>query len=264
MGIMQTPAVSFVVETMVVKDGRKLGMIHPDADGYYQMPMGVLGVPTRNRTYYDVNDFVAQLTGADCFVRKMLEGGQLFGEYGHPDTAPLNNEQTIARLLHIEEKFHSHHFKKIWSGEKLAEGGTVIYGLVKPSGPYGQYLQQSLDAPTINTAFSLRGITQSVPKNGLVWRNLKRLVTFDFVGAGGYEQASKRWSPCTETIITFPEGDIVTDVALERLSDHELNDIFGTKKITLMQKTMTLIPNSRMAIDETGEAVSVFHELMKG
>ena len=264
MAAIQNVSVSFVAEVMIVQGGRKLGLIVPDADGYYQMPLGVLGVPTRNRTYYDVTDFVEQVSGKESFVRKMIEGGQLFGEYGHPDTSLLNNDQTIARLLHIEEKLQSHHFKKIWSGEKLAEGGTLIYGLVKPTGPYGQYLRDSLNEPLINTAFSLRGITSSIQKNGLIWRNLKRLVTFDFVGAGGYEQASKRFSPCVERVISFPDGEVLTDVALERLSNHELNDIFGTKKITLLQKTMTYLPNRRSAITEDGELVSVLHELMKG
>lgn len=257
--------ISFVVDVLVVRNGRKLGAIRPDADGYYTIPLAVLGTPTDNRTYYEVEDFVAQLTSPESFINRCLTDGKLTGEYGHPMIMLLPEDKQLPRLMLIDEKEVSHHIKKIWTGDKLETGGRIIYGLIKPSGPYAEELRNNLDDSCINTSFSLRSIAHSRMEGNLTRRRIKHLVTFDFVNAGGYNEASKRYSPSVESLVDMPlnvSNPRHTEVALEHFSDTEINEIFGAKVITIGTKRTTFVDKKTALRDESGTMRSVFTTLL--
>lgn len=256
--------ISFVVDTLVVKDGKKLGTIRPDSDGYYTVPLAVLGIPTDNHTYYDVSEFTQQLTSPTSILNRKLTDGKLYGEWGHPKINLLDEKQVIPRLLDIDEDKMCHHFKKIWTGEKLASGGIVIYGAIKPTGPRGEHLKANLDDPCMNTSFSLRSIASSRQEGNIMRRKVKQLVTFDYVTAGGYNQASKRFSPSNESIdISLTDKNFkITEAALECFNNTELNEIFGAKQVMIGRKTMTYIGNTGTLKDESGNSTSVFKQLI--
>lgn len=258
--------ISFTVEVLAVKNGRKLGRIRPDEDGYYSMPLAVLGTVTDNRTYYEVEDFVSHLTSPNSLFVKCLIDGKLHGEYGHPPIMTLPEEMRLPRLMTVKEPNISHHIKKVWTGEKLETGGRIIYGLIKPTGPYGESLKESLDDPCLNTSFSLRSIAQSREENGITRRRIKYLVTFDYVCAGGYSEASKRYSPSVESLnINIPltsKNLIKSTCALEHLSNTELNEIFGAKVVTIGANTTTYIDKQAVLQDNTGRLRSVFTSLL--
>jgi len=257
--------ISFVVEVLTIRNGRKLGRIRPDQDGYYTVPLAVLGTPTDNRTYYEVNDFVNQLTSPDSYINKCLVDAKLFGEYGHPMIKLLPENLQLPRLMLVDEKNHSHHIKKIWTGEKLESGGRIIYGLIKPTGPFGSYLRDSLEDPCLNTSFSLRSIAHSTETRDLIRRKIKYLVTFDFVGAGGYSEATKRYAPAVEVLVDLPITHHIlqtSHAAMEHLSNTELNEIFGAKIVTIGSKQTSFVPEKQALCDERGTLQSVFTRLM--
>lgn len=257
--------ISFVVDVLAVRNGRKLGAIRPDEDGYYTVPLAVLGTPTDNRTYYEVEDFVSQLTSKESFINKCLSDGKLFGEYGHPMIRSLAEDQQLPRLMVIDEKNVSHQIGKIWTGEILDNGGRILYGHIKPTGPYGEDLQSSLDDPCINTSFSLRSIAHSRDVNGLIRRRIKHLVTFDFVNAGGYAEASKRYSPGVESLLEIDlmgGRPCVTESAMEHLSETEINEIFGAKIVTIGQRRVTFRTDKDAFQDATGRLRSVYMDLV--
>ena len=258
--------ISFVVETLFVRDRRKLGIARPDGDGYYDMPLAVLGTETRNGTYYEVSDFVDQITGAESYVNKLVTDGNLYGEYGHPAVALLNHDQQISRLLTIDEKSVSHHIRQIATGETLESGGKIIIGKVKPFGPYGGSLQENLDNPNMNTAFSLRSIAISRDDGRLIRRNIKKLVTFDAVAVGGYAEASKRYSPSTESlsISMTPSSNVIkiSEAAMECFTNTEINEIFGSREVMIGKQRLTYLDRTKTFIDNSGRHTSVYQALV--
>lgn len=242
--------IQFRVETLVVHNGHKLGRLRPDENGYYaHVPMAVLGIQTRNNTYYDVPAFVAQINNPSSMFSQRLAGGQLYGEWGHPNIIGLGDMEAMARLSDIREENYSHFFRGVNTGQKLEGGGLILEATIKPHGPFKQSLLDNLDDPCMNTAFSLRAITRAEQRGGVSFRTMRKLVTFDAVGAGGYFQASKAFSPATENFDMFDVSLIDVDtatlsqVALENFTDTELNDIFKSNHIQRHSQVVTVVKN---------------------
>lgn len=248
--------ISFVIETMRVRDGHTLKTLDRDNEGYYlNIPMAVLGIVTQNNTYYQVDRFVQELQSQESLFNKTLAEGKLYGEYGHPgELASLGKEAGLKRLLTVEPKNLSHHIKRVSTGRKLETGGVVVEADVKPTGPHGSHLKESLDTPSMNTSFSLRSAAKSQTKNGVIHRSVLRMVTFDYVCAGGYNEASKRYAsvksgnPANEEYIdvvpTPGKGVLMDYVAFEHVNDTEINDILGAKEIVKERRVATYYPTT--------------------
>ena len=264
--LQNTDRISVVVETSIIRAGRKLGVVRPDTNGYYTIPIAVLGTPTDNKTYYDVEEFVGQLQDPTSFINMVLTDGKLYGEYGHPPIQLMDEKLVLQRLCMIDEKSVSHHISKIWTGETLASGGKILYALIKPHGPYAEPLRNNLDDPCTNTSFSLRSVTKSRNENGLTKRKMQRLITFDYVTAGGYNEASKRFSPGVETfcdVSLLDNSFKVTEAAMECFSSSEINDILGATEITVMGTKTTFYDKKSALKDESGNLHSVFTSLLR-
>lgn len=256
--------ISFSVDVLAIKNGRKLGRIRPDENGYYEMPLAVLGTVTDNRTYYEVEDFVAQLTSPTSFINRCIANATLYGEYGHPLIAVLPEDQRLPRLMIIDEKSVSHHINQIRTGEKLENGGRILYGKIKPFGPFSEKLQNSLDDPCLNTSFSLRSIAHSRQEGAITRRRIKHLVTFDYVNAGGYSEASKRYAPAVESIDLVLNSSTVPIVtsAMEQLTNTELNEIFGAKVIMIGTTRTIFVDKENGLRGSDGKMRSIYTSLL--
>ncbi len=267
--LQQVKNVQFRVETMVVHDGRKLGRLRPGVEGYYDaVPVAVLGVPTRNNTYYDVDAFINQVTDKNSGLNRRLSSGQLYGEWGHPDIIGMPNDICLARLADIRESQFSHHIRSLSTGETLENGGKLVLASVKPTGPYGQSLKDNFDDPCMNTAFSLRAITRTEDRGGLSYRTMRHLITFDAVGCGGYAEASKAYSAGMESFNQFditvtPVGTaIFSQVSLEYFNDTELNELFGATTITRHRQVISHVKpvEGRFNKITSRQVKSLFHD----
>ena len=280
---MFTPAmpqnVQFCMETMFAPKGYRVGVIRPDEAGFYcGLPMMVLGAVTENDSYYDVDSMVDHLTNPQYAFRRKLYNQQLYGEWGHPDFLLYQEKDRLPRLMSINEKYHSHLFRKIETGKRLESGGILVIADLKPTGPYGSYLKESLDDPYANTGFSLRSWINNTMKNGVKYRTVNALVTVDAVGAGGYPDASKRNGIGIEsfngmsdfnnlTIDVMRDGNLLCDeIALESLSGTELNEIFGVSTITRLTQKRTLIKTDhRLAAQfPTSYGRTVYNDHLRG
>ena len=185
---MATSRPCFVIETMEVVDGQKLKSAHPDKDGYYTVPLAVIGRTTLNHTYYIPEQFIESMTGVNSPFAMQVRNGTMYGEWGHPYTKDLN------RISIVMEKEISHHIRKVYTRD-LGDGTTLILGEIKPFGPYGKHLEESLANPWMNTAFSLRSLCTEVfnRMENRVDRTIKYFVTFDAVGSSGYKESTKRF-----------------------------------------------------------------------
>ena len=245
--------IQFRVETMFPNN--RVGRVKPDERGVYcGMPLMVLGEITQQKTFYDPQSVVHQITDKSTRLNKVVSQGKLYGEYGHPQFyETMTDNDKIQRLMTVDESKQSHLFTSIYTDKPSADGTIVIRGDIKPTGPYGAILKESLDDPIVNTAFSLRAyVSTDVKPDGLKYRTVRSLTTWDTVNASGYAGTDKAHAIGLESfggddyldyeINVMQDGNIVIDqIALESYSDTELNEIFGSTKVSKLVQSRTFV-----------------------
>lgn len=180
-------------------NGYDLKAAKPDENGCYEVVLGCVGAPTRANVIYEANSLINAMSDPNSRFNICLKDGILFGEWGHPDICSPDGKQDMRRLLKIDESKMSHLFTKIWIDDKPINmhgcNAFPIRAKVKPCGPYGACLEKSLQDPNINTAFSIRSLCEPTtgPEAKYEYRKVDLIVTFDAVGAPGYEIATKRY-----------------------------------------------------------------------
>jgi hypothetical protein len=130
--------------------------------------------------------------------------------------------------------------------------------------------------PNINSAFSLRSIcSQQLDRTKrILYRTIKKLITFDAVSAGGYQEASKRWATVTPDTygsesLSIGLADLLSSgyngYAVEEIKDKTILDIFGAKEMIKSTELVGVtIPNTGSYFDrKDGAKKSIFHLSMK-
>lgn len=277
-------SIAFVQETMLVRNSKKLGVLHPDNEGYYNnFPVAALGVTSRNRTYYYVDDFVNHITDPNSYVGMLLRDGQLYGEWGHPKVFGMSDKDAMVRMNLVDEDRYSHSFRKIFPESTTSNtDGKLLLANFKPVGDKKNNLIELMAEPYMNPAFSLRSITSQKIENNVIMRRMKKLITFDAVLVPGYEQASKRYASdlkySNEGLVTDYDAngqDIIInfdninglaafkEFALEHLTNTPMNDILETNDVYVQRKTMTYVSGLGLIGENDKVASSVYHELMR-
>lgn len=183
----------------------KAGKISPDEDGYYTLVVGGLNAFNSGGAFYPVGPAKSLFDSSSSFQRR-IENGNCKGECGHPKPTPgQSNRDFLQRVLQIEETRVSCHFRKIWledQGVKDAQGRNIIAIMaeLKPSGPMGPALKESLDNPHENVCFSIRSLTSDrVVPAGYLEKNIRQIVAFDWVTEPGISAAHKYNAPALES-----------------------------------------------------------------
>ena len=234
---------SYSIEADIVRNGKK-NKLSTDENGYYTIPVMVLKKESSNNTYYDLPSF-SDIIKKGTF-RNRLQSGCLYGEWGHPDLSTYKDKrESFARLIRVDESKVSHHIKGL-----TIEDDGVVEASLKPYGPYGKYLDDSLNTPTINTAFSLRALAKDTrmksPKSNkeIIYKNLMHLTTFDCVLNPGFKEATKMFAKSLENlddfIIDIENENISKTISLENINDGYLNEIFSTNEIIKIKKSITI------------------------
>jgi hypothetical protein len=255
---------SFRAESTFVGKNNRVGRLRCDANGVYSgLPMMTLGETTQQNTYYDPQSVMDQITSPTSRFNIVLKQGKLLGEYGHPSFIGqgfANDSEKIQRLTTVDEKTTSHLFTSFYTDSPSRDGTVVLRADLKPTGPYGAVFKESLEDPVVNTAFSLRAyVDTKVESNGRKYRNVRSLVTFDTVGASGFFGSDKahalglesfagdQFLDCEMTVME--NGNLKIDqIALESISNSELNEIFGTSDIhRIIQSTTIVTPDPSLS-----------------
>ena len=253
--------ISFEISGIML-EGKSKAM-HANDQGYFEdVPLLVLGKPSRNGKVYTVESMTRALTDSSSYFVKHLRASSLYGQYGHP---VVKSEADLADIANIDMTKVSHQIGKVYTKEAPTEQGhQVVYGWIKPFGPYGQYLKQSFEDATQNTCFSLRSLVEKVGNdaNGNIIQTVTCLVTIDAVPLGGYAQAAKVYDPSIEAItIPIKQQETVSRmVSQELLNDHQLEDILGADKVSVGPTIYDVI-NGKMECD--GRAIDPFHTFFK-
>lgn len=270
--------IAFRVETLFAGNGNRVGRIKPNEEGVYAgIPMMVLGEVTQQKTFYDPETIMDQMTNPESRFNKVFKQQKLFGEYGHPTFYGLNNDEVIQRLVTVDENNVSHLFTGLYTDAPSANGTVVVRADIKPTGPKGAFLKESLDDPLMNTAFSLRAyVSTDMRPNGLKYRKVRQLTTFDTVGASGYANTDKANALALESfsggeyneyeISIMEDGNLMIDqIALERFENTDLNEIFGTSVVSKIIQSKTFINPEPSLIQQFPNLYpkTVFNEFFK-
>lgn len=181
----------------------KAGVIKPDEDGYYTLVLGALNIYNSAGAFYPYESAKHIFKESSSLMRRIANGA-CRGEYGHPKKKPGQSlRDYVARILTIEEEMVCCHFKEVsidYSSIKDRNGLPVIavIGKVKPCGPKGSFLKESLENPNENVSFSVRSMTDDFFQNGQLVKNIRTIVTWDYVNEPGISVASKYSAPGLE------------------------------------------------------------------
>lgn len=224
-------------------NGFKLKSIEPDANGFFPMVVGCLGIPTRGKVVYDIQSSLDAMRDTSTRFNICLRDGNLSGEYGHP---VVEKKEDIPRLLRIDEHYKSHYFGKIWTDDPIMVNGMEaipIRALVKPCGPYGEILEKELRDPCHNTSFSIRSLCLPMdgPNPEYEYRKVQMIITFDAVHAPGYDITSKRYVSGSESFKEMSvthrdlENAVVPDgsESLTMVTQSDLGRLYKTSNITM-------------------------------
>lgn len=233
----------------------KTGDIKPDADGYYTLVVGGLNAFNSANAFYPADSAKPLFENSSGFQRR-IKNGNCKGECGHPKPLPgQSNREFLQRVLQIEETRVACHFRKIWleeQGVKDSQGRpiTAIMAEIKPSGPMGPALKESLENPHENVCFSIRSLTQdrTVPA-GYLEKNIKQIISFDWVTEPGISAAHKYNAPSLEsfdeTTMSPEHLDSIesqyreTGVSLENSGIGGLREMLGWDKSLLSTRTLS-------------------------
>jgi len=169
-----------------------------DENGYYKIFLGKLNSYNSSGIFYRVMDMRELLTGNNSTISKRIKEGLVKGEQDHPDFRGMDQTELINRIFHIDMDNYSHHIKSIefintnkyekgWEKYPIHE----VWGWVKPSGPKGKYLQEDLDNPDMNVAFSIRSAVHEDRVGAMVVRTVLDISTWDWVHENGVKNATQ-------------------------------------------------------------------------
>lgn len=269
--------VVFSISTELEMEGRSLKAIKPDKNGIYKgIPLTVIGVNSRNNVNYEKESVLKCLTDTQSRFAANIKTGDMEGEWGHPF---LQGDKCLDRLLYIDRTKVSHCFTRVYGKEE--NGIIIIYGDVKPFGPYKQCLIDSFEDPARNTSFSLRSaaVKTGVDPAGITQKKMLALVTFDAVDGPGFLMASKRFqdqSVATEGMSIQVKPHVLhVDFSVNRkqfldaqeykkaagfesvILDQRVLDAFECDKLTIKEKVISYAGHKQY-VDGTGKNISLF------
>ena len=178
----------------------KKGILKPDADGYYEITVGGFNVKNHGGVEWPLGE-AAKLFAPGSVLRRRLDAGVVNAEYGHPRRENMDATGYFKRLNEIHEDKMCGHFKELrldYTSYKSKEGFPVVavIGKIRPKGPFGKCLKDSLDNPNEEVCFSIRAGIDVIDGRNYV----QDIVTYDYVAEGGISFARKYYSAGLESL----------------------------------------------------------------
>lgn len=195
---------SLIFQNNILIGTTKIGNIKPDANGYREVVLGAFNVDNSAGAHYPLEPVKNLLLSSSHLMRRVKDRA-LRSEYGHPRKDRMSPAEFLARVLDIREQHTCNHIMKIELDEqRVVDPETnqkiaAIIGWVYPSGPYGEVLEKQFQNPEESVSYSIRSITNdSYNYAGKLIKEIKEIVTWDYVNEPGIKYAKKGFSPALE------------------------------------------------------------------
>jgi hypothetical protein len=176
-----------------------------DSEGYYWVP--VCGYDNTMRTLagsqYLTNEIYNCMMDPASSFQYLLNARKLYGEWGHPKIWD-DDPHYVDRMCMIDEDCIAFFIDKVES--RTVANKTILFARIIPHGPKAEEMRKSLEDPRINTSFSVRAISDVLNTPAGSIRKMRRLITFDYVYAGGFDEASKEYAVKAVTNESFDLG----------------------------------------------------------
>ncbi len=196
------------IATKAIEKGVKNTYVK-DENGYYKIRLGRFNTFNRSGIYYRVAN-LDEVTGPNSIFYKRLTSGYLRSEVSHPERIreigeklrrdPSNvklRTELVKAVMFLDLENVCAHIKKVEfvNTDKREPGFNLpiidVWGWVKPSGPKKQILQEALDNPDENVAFSIRSVTTDSFIGRTIVKDIKVISTWDYVYEPGISGSSK-------------------------------------------------------------------------
>lgn len=238
-----------LLECTALKGSNKLGVLEPDKDGYYTVPVGAYDTKNSAGYHYDLNS-AAELLKPGSSLQRQIEKGVLYGELGHPkpqdfmtSDGKFDRNRFFQRLYRVEEDRCAVHFGKVWVDRNFRDhNGRVVCAVmakVRPQGPMSQMVAQALTNPKSNCYFSVRSVTMDDQLRRVKYS--KAIITWDFVIEGGIEIANKYDSPALESFESMALTPDMLWSTMEAVSDimaDETIEVAGMESIQVSLESL--------------------------
>ena len=174
----------------------KSGIVKDD-NGYYKMLLGAFNTYNFSGIFYRIKNPSDLLKDGTIWNRR-ITNGIYKGEKEHPDYKGMSREEIIQRTIKIDSDRVCAHIKSVelvdtgrcekgWDGYNI----TLVYGWVKPTGPFGPELQEALDNPDMNVPFSVRSLVSQKIVGSTVVRDVVDVCAHDWVYENGISIATQ-------------------------------------------------------------------------
>ena len=176
-----------------------------DDNGFYRVKLGRLNTYNENGVFYKVENLDALLNNPNSILHNRIENGLLKAEVKHPSFKdeygnPLTGDALIQAIFEIDldnvclsikklEFINSGKTEKGWANYPIYE----IFGWVKAIQPKGFYVEEALEDPDINLAFSIRSAVTEQYLGGTLIRTVIDVSTFDLVDTPGMSKNVTQW-----------------------------------------------------------------------
>lgn len=217
-----------------------------DKDGYYRVNIGALNVFNESGDFYLKDGVEDLIVNKSSVLARRLKAGYLKGEIGHPVyQAGMSKAAFYSRNMRIELTNTSHHIRDIIltptdkpSGVLDKSNTVLIEAWLKPTGPGGPALEKELEDPNINVAFSIRCFTKDTVINGINFKKILQIVTWDYVAEPGIKMANKFSRLSNEDFTVTSMEDMVIDMN-EISEDSEISECFNCSLESNDEKEIT-------------------------
>jgi len=205
----------------------KQGKLKCGQDGYYRdVVIGAIGIHNNAGQFYDLAS-AKKFFDQQSDLMNRIKGGHVRGEYGHPKRHPgMSDSQWLSRVLSVEETQISHHIREVRLVEgavkdpKTGKPAVGILAELKPCGPYGEALAASMENEHENVCFSIRSLTNDQVTPARWIKQMRRIVTWDFVFLPGIEGANKYNSPSLEQVnLESLAGNYFTEQTIRQVAE---------------------------------------------
>lgn len=248
--------------SQVLNGSNKTGVLKKNPDGTYPFIVGALNMVNNKNEYYDF-DYGKKFFAEAGDLCRMAKKAVLRGEYGHPNQETgQTDDKFIERLLRVDEKSVACFHRRIWLDfdnfkDKMGKPFIGIMSEVLPDGPYGPTLDKQITTGIMDVCFSVRCFSLPRKIGGRIIKELKHVVTFDYVTEPGIAQATKYNCPTLESHSSkiFTQGTVLQ-------AERNVRNAPGSNESAVRANLTNLMDMVGWEVRDTPQAKRNFLELL--